>query len=143
MIDWISIALAVVGVVGIGGAIALFFLAPAVFEVLAAGAQKIIGAVLATRIGCALLAAAVAAIAADQYRERAAAAQCRAYVAAQAKAADQAAQRRDASQSTIADADARRRLAELEQQATTDQEIIDALRGADQACHPITADQLR
>ncbi len=143
MLDWLSVALAVVGVVGVGGAVALFFLAPALLEVLIAGAQKILGAVLATRLGCALIAGAAAAIAADQYREHAAAAQCRAAIVARDRAAADFARRRDLDQSALADADARARLAALERQAADDQATIHALRAADQACHPITADQLR
>jgi apolipoprotein N-acyltransferase len=143
MIDWLSVALAIVGVVGIGGAIALFFLAPSLLEVLFAGVQKMFGALLATRLGCALLAAAAAGIAADQYREHAAAAQCRAIMAAREQEAEQRAQQRDRDQAALAGSDARQRLAALERQSTQDQETIDALRAADQACHPLTADQLR
>ncbi len=143
MVDWLSVALAVVGVVGVGGAIALFFLAPALLEVLVAGAQKILGAILATRLGCALIAGAAAAIAADQYREYAAASQCRAAIVARDREAAEVARRRDVDQSALADADARQRLAELERQSAHDQETIHALRAADQACHPITPDQLR
>ncbi len=143
MIDWLSVALAVIGVVGVGGAIALFFVAPALLEVLVQGAQKILAAIVATRLGCALLAAATAAIAADQYREHAAAAQCRAVIVAREQEADRRAHKRDADQSALAADDARRRLAELELQSQQDQASIHALRAADQACHPITADQLR
>lgn len=143
MLDWLSLALGLVGVLGVGGAIALFFVAPALLEVLLAGAQKIFGAILATRLGCALIAAALAAIAADQYREHAAAVQCRAVIAARDQEAGRLAKQRDADQSALADADARRRLAELERQSEQDQDTINALRAADQACHPITADQLR
>lgn len=143
MIDWLSVALAIVGAVGVGGAIALFFLAPALLEVLLAGAQKIFGALLATRLGCALLAAAVAGIAADQYREHAAAAQCRAILAARDAEAVQIARARDRDQAALADADARQRRAALERQSAQDQATIEALRAVDQACHPLTADQLR
>ncbi len=143
MHDWLSVALALIGVIGIGGAVALFFLAPALLEVLLAGAQKILGSILSTRLGCALLAALAAAIAADQYREHAAAAQCRAVIAAREQAAERRAVQRDRDQSALADRDAARRLAELERQSRQDQETMHALRAADQACHPITADQLR
>jgi len=143
MLDWLSVALAIVGVAGIGGAIALFFLASALLEVLLAGAQKMLGAILATRLGCALLAASVAGIAADQYREHAAAAQCRAIMAAREQEAERRAQQRDRDQSALADADARQRRAALERQFAQDQATIGALRAADQACHPLTADQLR
>lgn len=143
MLDWLSIALALIAIFGVGGAIALFFLAPALLEVLIAGAQKIVGAILATRLGCALLAAALASIAADQYREHAAAVQCRALIAARDDDAERRARQRDTDQSALADADARQQLAALERQSADDQETIHALRAADQACHPITPDQLR
>jgi hypothetical protein len=143
MNDWLSIALAVVGVVGIGGAIALFFLAPALLEVLITGAQKIFSAILATRLGCALIAAAIAWIAADQYRASVSAKECRARIEARDRAADAAAKKRDQDQSVYADADAKQRLGDLERQAQTDKDTIDALRQSDKACHPLTADQLR
>jgi len=143
MFDWLSVALAVAGVVGVGGAVALFFLAPALLEVLVAGAQKILGAILATRLGCALLAAALAATAADQYREHAAAGQCRAVIAARDRDAERRAEKRDADQSALADTDAQHGLAALERQSAQDQATIRALRAADAACHPITPDQLR
>ena len=143
MVDWLSVALAVIGVVGVGGAIALFFLAPALLEVLVGGAQKILGAILATRLGCALLAAGLAATAADQYREHAAAAQCRALIAARDREADRRAEKRDADEAARADRDARQQLAALERQSGEDQAAIRALRAADAACHPITPDQLR
>lgn len=143
MLDWLSVALAIVAAVGIGGALLLFFLAPALLEVLLAGAQKIFGALLATRLGCALLAAIVAGIAADQYREHAAAAQCRAIMAAREQEAARRAQQRDRDQASLADSDAKQRRAELERQSGHDQETIAALRAGDQACHPLTADQLR
>jgi hypothetical protein len=143
MFDWLSVALAVAGVVGVGGAVALFFLAPALLEVLVAGAQKILGAILATRLGCALLAAAAAAIAADQYREHAAAVQCRAVIAARDQEADRRARQRDADQSALADRDAQQGLAVLERQSAKDQGAIEALRAADAVCHPIMPDELR
>ena len=143
MHDWLSLALAIVGVAGIGGAIALFFLAPALLEVLLAGAQKMLGAILATRLGCALLATIVTGIVADQYREHAAAVQCRAIMAAHDAEAELRAQQRDRDQAALADADARERRAGLARQSAQDQATIDALRAADQACHPLTADQLR
>jgi len=143
MFDWLSVALAVVGVVGVGGAVALFFLAPALLEVLVAGAQKILGALLATRLGCALVAGALAALAADQYREHAAAAQCRAVIAARDREAERRAEKRDADAAALADSDARQRLAALERQSTQDQAATRAMRAADAACHPITPEQLR
>ena len=143
MVDWLSVALAIVGAVGIGGALLLSFLAPALLEVLLAAAQKIFGAILATRLGCALLAAILAGIAADQYREHAAATQCRAIIAAREQQAERRAHERDGDQAALADSDAKQRLAALERQAEQDQETIDALRAADHACHPLTADQLR
>lgn len=143
MFDWLSVALAVAGVVGVGGAVALFFLAPALLEVLVAGAQRILGAILATRLGCALLAAALAAIAADQYREHAAAVQCRAVIAARDREAERRAEQRDADASALAEGDARQRLAALGRQSAQDQAATRAMRAADAACHPITPDQLR
>lgn len=143
MIDWVSIVLWIVGIGGIGGAIALFFFAPALFEVLLQGLQAILGSILSTRLGCALLAAVLAGVAADQYREHEAASQCSATIVARDKKADRLAQQRDVNQSSAADTDASSRVVALEQQSAQDQETINALRQADQACHPITPDQLR
>lgn len=143
MIDWLSIALWIIGAVGITGALVLFFVAPAVLEVLVTGAQKILGALLATRLGCALIAAAIAGIAADQYRARVALEQCRAVIEQRDRAAERAAQQRDKDQSRLADFDAQQRVTDLEKQFRQDQELIDALRQADTSCHPLTPDQLR
>jgi hypothetical protein len=143
MIDWLSIILWVVGTFGIVGTIVLYFAAPALFSVLMEALQKIFGAILSTRVGCAILAAIAAAILADQYREHVAVAQCSAEIVARDKRADRLAVQRDTDQSVIAGDDAIGRLADLNKQASQDQETVNALHAADQACHPITADQLR
>ena len=143
MVDWLSWVLGIVGILGIGGAFALFFLAPTLFQVILEGAQQMFAAIVATRLGCALLAAVLTFVATDQYREHAAAAQCSSVMVDREKKADRLAQQRDVTQSATADTDAKSRVAELEQQSSHDQETINALRQADQACHPITVDQLR
>lgn len=94
--DWISIALSVVGVVGIGGGLALFFLAPAAFAVVATQAEKIIAATLSTRIGCAVLAGGLCFIAADQYRSAVSASECTQRIELAHELAEEAAKERDA-----------------------------------------------
>jgi hypothetical protein len=88
--DIISIILAVVGVLGAGGALALFLLAPALLAVIVTRAESALGAILATRLGCALLAGVACFIVADQVRSLRDGARCERAIAeliAQAKAA--------------------------------------------------------
>jgi len=66
--DFLPLILTLFGTLGVGGAIALWFLAPALFGVIAEMAGKLLAALLGSRIGCALLAAVLAAIAADLHR---------------------------------------------------------------------------
>lgn len=143
IIAWLPLVLEIVASVGVIGLIVLFFAAPAIFAVVIEGLQAFFKAILATRLGCALLAAAIAALAADQYRGRMAAEECRVRIEDRDAAAARAAKQRDKDQSRLADFDAQQRLEDLEKQFRTDQETIDALRAVDQTCHPLTADQLR
>jgi hypothetical protein len=88
--DIISIVLAVVGVLGAGGALALFLLAPVLLAVIVTRAESALGAMLSTRLGCALLAGLACFILADQVRSLRDGARCERAIAeliAQAKAA--------------------------------------------------------
>ncbi len=141
--DWITVALTLIGGGGTLGLLALFIMAPAAFGVVMEGLQTAVGAITATRLGCALLAAVLAATAADQYRVHVAGTACQAQIVAREAKADKQAKQRDTNQATAADSDAKARIAELEEQTQQDQEKICALQAADKSCHPITADELR
>lgn len=58
------------GTLGIGGTVALFFLAPVAFQVVLGVGGKVFRWLLSTRIGCALMAAVVAFVVADIHRSR-------------------------------------------------------------------------
>lgn len=64
VLGWI---VSTVGVVGIGGAIALAFLAPAILAQLVKGALGILDAILSTRVGVALLVGGVCLISGDLF----------------------------------------------------------------------------
>jgi hypothetical protein len=62
MLALVSLVLSITSAVGIVGLIVLWFVAPTLFGIAVEALQKFLGAILATRIGCAILAAAVAAV---------------------------------------------------------------------------------
>lgn len=85
-----------IGAVGLGGLLALWLLAPAAAAILAELVGKLLRAILATRIGCAILAAAIAGTAADLHRRAAEQAVCEERIDDLREKAKAAAQKRDA-----------------------------------------------
>jgi hypothetical protein len=62
MLALVSLVLSITSAVGVGGLIVLWFIAPSLFGIVVEALQKVLGAILATRIGCAILAATSAAV---------------------------------------------------------------------------------
>lgn len=123
VLNW---GMALIGVFGVGGLIALFVFAPALAQVILNGAVTIVGDILKTRLGVAVLVGAACLVAgelAGDYHGRSVAeAACH---AAQERA-DAEAVARDKQQGALADQDAKKRIAVLEAAAKKNQEKINA-----------------
>lgn len=131
--------LAIVGTLGVAGAIALAIFAPAVAQVLLNGVVGIVRRLLQTRIGVAILVGALCLIGGELAGDWHGRSTCR---TAQAQA-DREAAARDQEQGNLAADDAKQRSAQLDSAAAKDKETVHVLAKADATCHPITADQLR
>lgn len=94
--DGISIALAVIGVVGVGGGIALMVFAPALLTAIVSQVERALAAMLSTRLGCALLAGLICFVIADQYRLHRDGEKCRGQIATIEAKAKTAVEKRDA-----------------------------------------------
>lgn len=115
--DVISIALSIFGVIGIGGAIALFFLAPAIFALVMQRIETGLTAVLSTRVGCAILAGVACFILADQVRSFRDGARCETAIAELVAKAETAREQRDADAKAAVEAKYTPIIADLQKQS--------------------------
>ena len=154
MWDFLPWVLGLIGVVGVGGTIALFIFAPAVAGLLVRG----VGAFIATPIGAGLIAGAAClffGVAWGDYHGRTTAeAACAAKIQTMQQQADDAALQRDQNVGVASDVDAQAKIIELATEHKKDQEAIDVLRNLVQArsnlpagsttvpCYPISDDEI-
>lgn len=135
-LNWIF---GIIGSIGLVAAIALAVFAPLAFAVLA----RVVGDVLKTRVGLAIFVGAACLYGGLVYGDLSGRGEERAICAAKQKVAEAEAVQRDKDQSQIAADDEQKSTAELKTDSIRDKEQVDALRTADQGCHPISADQLK
>lgn len=121
-----NIGLAVVGTLGIGGAIAALIFAPLVAEPILGAVLKVIGRVLATRIGLATAVGIGSLIVGELYGTHEANLKCRATILAKEKAADDAATQRDDTQATIRSTEDQDYITKLEANNKTSEDQINA-----------------
>lgn len=131
--------LTIIGTLGFVGFVCLAVFAPAAAEIAEKGVVAVIGDLLKTRIGVALLVGILCLIAGELAGDWHGRTACR---ADQAQAEKEAAAR-DQTQGTLAADDATARGKDLAASAAKDQETTHALSKADATCHPITRDELR
>lgn len=136
VLNWL---LAIIGVLGFTGFICLAIFAPAAATIAEKGVLTVVGDMLKTRIGTAVLVGILCLIAGELAGDWHGRSACR---ADQAQAEKEAAAR-DQTQGTLAADDATQRAAALDAAAAKDTETTHALSHADATCHPISADELR
>jgi hypothetical protein len=135
-INWIVGLIMSLGLVTV---IALAICAPAAAAVLG----RIVGDILRTRLGLAVVIGAACLYGGLVYGDLSGRREERATCQAMQRAAEEKAAARDAKQGDLAAADEQASNTQLKSDSLKDKEQTDALRQADASCHPISADQLR